>query len=127
MANAVVLIVLADGLSGMAEGGDGAQHALVRFVGEGDRAPALPPIPAQAVQATVVARARVGVGGDESGWLSALLLLKLLLSKQGPQQRRIRMGNDAGGEIRGGVRTGIGWQLNGFRGKHVFHFHATPL
>ena len=63
----------------MAEGGDGAQHTLVRFVGEGDRAPPLPTIAAEAIEAAVVAGARVSIGGDESGRLRALLLVEFLL------------------------------------------------
>ena len=79
LANAVILVVLTDGLSGVAECGDGAQDPLVRLMGEGDRAPTLPTITTQAIEAAVVARARVGIGGDESGRLRALLLVEFLL------------------------------------------------
>ena len=59
----------------MAQSGNRAQHTLVGLVGEGDRAPALPTIAAQAVEAAVVAGTRIGVGGDESGGLSTLVLV----------------------------------------------------
>ena len=59
----------------MAQCGNRAQYALVGLMGEGDWAPALPPIAAQAVEAAVVAGARIGVGGDECGGLSALVLV----------------------------------------------------
>jgi hypothetical protein len=58
------LVVLADRVGRLAEQVQGTQEAAVRLVLPRDRAVALPARPAQLVQAAVIARPGVRVGGD---------------------------------------------------------------
>src|ERR1700759_3133262 len=75
-------LFLVDGVGRLGQHGQRAQEALVGLVLPRDRAVAAPAGPAELVQATVVAGAGVGVGGDH------LTLAEGALGQGGPGRRR---------------------------------------
>ena len=98
LAETVILVLFTNGLRCVREGSNGAQDALVRFVLERNRTPALPAIAAQAVKAAVVARAGISISGDV-GSRHGLILAQareLLLGEQSPQQRGVGVFYNAG-------------------------------
>ena len=122
---ALILVALADRVCGLRQRGHAAQEPTVGFVAVRDGSEALPPVAAQLVESAVVARPRVGVGGD------GLVVGKCAFGQRRPRDRSRRMsgGHDGGvlacGEF--GLRPGVAGKQYRIRSEKIAHPCHGPI